>query len=266
MPQDDNTTANLDFDQIDYLVQDGNLQVLIEIAKGNRTSKEYSKASGVSEASLSKMMKGKYKPSPTTMRKLTSAKANPQGGIKYETLMQAAGYEVGAIDADSDAMSKNKSLAEVEIRNESEYEKRSLYESTCVSQIYISLAEKGVVFKKNERLEYSSFDLELDVIDQPITRWKFDIVYMSQRISFNMRNIYETIGRLASNRLESDVKVTIIINDSKCYKWLKEQDHSFAYRGELSVALFDIEKNKFVEETYLANYYEGDTSREVYLV
>lgn len=66
---------------------------LIRDARGNRTLKEFGEATGVSYATISKIESlADFKPSAGTLAKLTSDNANPQNGVTYEEVMQAAGY------------------------------------------------------------------------------------------------------------------------------------------------------------------------------
>lgn len=66
---------------------------LIEKAQGtDRTRRQYCLDANVSPASLLRILKKDYKASPETMKKLTSEKARPRGGVTFEELMVAGGY------------------------------------------------------------------------------------------------------------------------------------------------------------------------------
>ena len=57
---------------------------LIELAKGNRSVREYARESGVSAAYISGLIKGKYIPSLKILSKLSKVSHN---GVTYEQLV-----------------------------------------------------------------------------------------------------------------------------------------------------------------------------------
>ena len=118
--------------QPDVVVEHNDITYLIETAKGSGRSYEaYARMAGISSAAMSKIRSGKYKPSPETLRKLSSDKANPQGGVTYEDFMKSLGY-AGESESDTDQHSDT----------------LSQYEKEITSQIYTALFEK---FKTYER-------------------------------------------------------------------------------------------------------------------
>lgn len=98
---------------------------LILKAKGpddERSIRQYAMDSDVSPANISRILKGDYKASPETLKKLTSEKAKPRCGVTFEELMVAAGYledlqenintyELGVIEA----FSNEKQVEEPEV-------------------------------------------------------------------------------------------------------------------------------------------------------
>lgn len=232
-----------------------NFVCYLEMLKGeDRSYGDLAKAAEISRSAMYKMAAGKYMPSRETIRKLTSEKANPQGGVTYEELMNAAGYITKKIDAD------------IEIPSDGKREIYYQYERDGISQVYTNLVEKGFVFRKeNEGVARLINDLTIDLIDQPIEHWMFDFKYWT-----NSNHAFMSIDRMLGEALmigmTDETKLTFIVNDHTGYQRLKRYDHKLSYRGELSVVFYDYDKKKFVEEVYLSNYYEGDRSREVYLV
>ena len=66
--------------------------------------------------------------------------------------------------------------------------------------------------------------------------------------------------------VDSDTKLTLVVNDDSVFEKISQMAYSIAFRGELSVALYDIEKKCFLEEKYLSNYQKEDHSKEFYLI
>ena len=54
---------------------------MINLLKGNRSIKKFSKDTGVSASYITGILQGKYLPSAEIIRKLSMPEANPQGGI-----------------------------------------------------------------------------------------------------------------------------------------------------------------------------------------
>ena len=77
----------------DGLLGDNLTQALKDLI-GERSISETASAAGIQKSSLSRLLNGKTKPTPETIRKLTVPSANPQGGVTFEQLMLAAGYPI----------------------------------------------------------------------------------------------------------------------------------------------------------------------------
>ena len=75
---------------------------MIKLARGNRSLRQYAKDAGVSYTTVHIIENGGYTPSPNMIQKLTSKQANPQNGITYEDIMNAAGYKTELDDAKVD--------------------------------------------------------------------------------------------------------------------------------------------------------------------
>ena len=58
----------------------------------------------------------------------------------------------------------------------------------------------------------------------------------------------------------------MVVNSKRIFDMLKRYKHGLAFRGELSVIYYDSEKQSFVDEYYLSNYYEEDYNREIYII
>ncbi len=252
---------------------------LIEQAKGNdRSYSSYAKDAGISVAAMSRIRGGDYIPKPLTMKKLTSDEAKPRGGITFEILMQAAGYESeDAADARRFGVDEeNEKEPYISFQTNKWNDRRALinmcrmYEMECTSQIYTAFADKGFIFKKAERkISYGEAvycDLDIEIMDQSIKNWKFEFKFIPEgKKLYNPTMIYSALGLALRITVNSETKLTIVINSEELFQKFKKFEHSLAFRGELSMVLYDSSSKRFVDEFYLANYYEGDNSREVYL-
>ncbi len=252
--------------------------LLIEAKGDDRSFAAYAKAAGISPAAMTKMKKGEYIPSPGTMKKLTSQEADPQGGVTYEDMMRAAGYEseeasnLRRLTVDEDALDDkdDKSTLDTVRKGYTLYEMCQRFEREAKSHIYTSLAEKGIAFKKSDyELEYrpgSGIDLVVDVMDQGVSRWAFDFKLLRESRFVNTLALFATIGNALKLNIDKQTKLSFVFNDRKAVQILRRYEHAMSFRGELSVILFDLRKGELVEEFYLSNYYLDDHSREIYLI
>ncbi len=264
-------------DEKDNALRKKQFAELLEKAKGeNRSFGAYAKAAGVSPASLSRMLKGDFLPKPETVEKLTSSEANPQNGVTYDAMMsilkgdRILAYCERLLDI-STSLPEDSSPKEIKRSAISERIMAvSLYEKEAISQIYTALAEKGMIFKKMAGDDVASnrrADLEIELIDQPVNKWIFEVKYYP-KVEFGnrLREIYFALGQLVTFNVDSDTKLTLVVNDDSVFRKISQMAYSIAFRGELSVALYDIEKKCFLEEKYLSNYQREDHSKEFYLI
>lgn len=69
-----------------------NLKELLIEAAGERSMGKYAEDAGISRSLMSLIVSGRRIPSKEALEKLTSAEADPRGGISYKMLLTAAGY------------------------------------------------------------------------------------------------------------------------------------------------------------------------------
>ena len=194
-------------DEKDNALRKKQFAELLEKAKGeNRSFGAYAKAAGVSPASLSRMLKGDFLPKPETVEKLTSSEANPQNGVTYDAMMsilkrdRILAYCERLLDI-STSLPEDSSPKE-EIKQSAISERimaANLYEKEAISQIYTALAEKGMMFKKMAGDDVASnrrTDLEIELIDQPVNKWIFEVKYYP-KVEFGnrLREIYFALGQ-----------------------------------------------------------------------
>lgn len=260
---------------------------LVKLAKGeDRSISAYARAAGVSTAAISKILNLEYMPSAGTMRKLTSEAAAPRGGVTFDEMSRAAGWATEERDfADSDITLPEESdgsgvkgsvtndyLVAGNPASRLDYRCQILtLEKECISQVYTALVEKGILFKKgdmeNGPRRSSLIDLDLLLVQQSVKEWDINFMFFLADPSrvFSGR-IFTRLGCLLQMETDELKKISIIINSETGFQYIKRYDHKLPYRGELSVILYDSEKKEFVDECYLSNYHEGDTSKEIYIV
>lgn len=249
---------------------------LLNAACGDdRSFSAYARAAGISAAAMSRIKKGDYIPSPATLKKLTSPAADPRGGVTYEELMSAAGYAVKD-DLDTQSMEYGSPLSIMSRKNES-YDRQRIgevlrtYKKDLISQIYISLARKGIMFRVSEdnterRISHRP-DLFLEIADSPLNEWIFEFMYWhSDNRGPSAMMIWLSIAQALRMEMKKNTKYSMVVNSKRIFDMLKRYKHGLAFRGELSVIYYDSEKQSFVDEYYLSNYYEEDYNREIYII
>ncbi len=251
--------------------------LLIEAKGDGRSFAAYAKAAGISPAAMTKMKKGEYIPSPGAMKKLTSQEANPQGGVTYEDMMRAAGYESEeasdlrrlTVNVELDDKDDKDTLDNVR-KGYTLYDMCQRFEKNAKSHIYTSLAEKGIAFRKSDyELEYrpgSGVDLVIDVMDQGISRWAFDFKLLRESRFVNTMALFATIGNALKLNIDKQTKLSFVFNDRRAVQVLRKYEHAMSFRGEVSVILYNMSEGELVEEFYLSNYFLDDHSREIYLI
>ena len=244
---------------MDYTNQ---LADIVARAKGDRSARQYSKDSNVSQALISRTLQGGYRPSAKIIRKLTDPKAKPQGGVTYEEMMAAAGY-LQIADALDEAV-RNALLPSTQGKekqsDEAEGEDRSkltLYESVINGFILEKMRQKNFHYAMELGSQIDAFDLILFVDLPPIKHWCFDIYYISEPIITPNRWLFRILGKVAATTSDCERKVSVVINDEKLFSYIKKYQGKISYRGDLSVILVKLE-DLSTEEFYLSHFDEEE--------
>ncbi len=227
-----------------------NLIKLLGLAKGeNRTFTEYSKAAGISQAAMTRMLKGDYTPSARTMKKLTSKEASPQNGVTYSEMMLAAGYYI------SEPLLINGHYA-----SSGQIGDMKKFKSDCIQQIYNALIKNSILFKKKDEIniDFNSLDnLLLTLYEQPVKEWIFDFAYIPSDTSARSE-MQRCVGKALLNRLDKSTKLTIVTNNSFAYQYAKRFEMSLDIHEQISIVLFDTKKDMNLEECFLSNRFKPD--------
>jgi len=258
---------------------------LIREIQGDRSQQEYAKAAGVSPPALSRMLKGDYKPSPATIKKLTSREANPQGWIRTEDLMVAAGYsdkstedlieevlgdKLGLLNEDGETgkeTDRNSLLSERgrtwQERNEEERE----YRERAVTIIIAEFVKKGIRFRYEDietpvfrgvmgEVSRHSYEFGIEKWGGEIKKWTFDIRYYDKERA-NLAFSRSLLGSLLFKKIGRDEKISFVVNNKDVFDSMRRYEGKIAYRGDFSVILINPDEDMY-EEVYLSHYMDDD--------
>ena len=182
---------------------------LINKAKGDRSIRKYAEDAGISASILSRTLAGTYLPGVNLLKRLTSKAAAPRGGVTFEQLMTALGYERGytaqyaraaanmekyiklkldQIDQLNQSIQHDQSLTRIgkdfvdyvldrsskASEDYDDYMKRHRKFVVSASGIIaLELASLGIRFQRNPEAQIDGFkpDLSLSLEGQPHTSW-----------------------------------------------------------------------------------------------
>lgn len=279
------TNKTEDKDKIEKVVD------LLRKAMAGRSCRQYAQGAGISPAGLNKILNKKNLPTPATIKKLMSKEADPQGGVTLEDVMVAAGYIEATDEQKIEEAANSKVDLIIESSNKEDkqphiYQSRRSkivvrrpfrelqlnYEEIVKERVVTRLVKQGMRFtymggedrEEIVRLARNSLLIEMDDPNTRIKRWLFRCRLFSESHAPIYYRIYDMLGSLLFQPLKSDDKLTIVINDRRIYDKLKESERTLQFRGELSVIYMGMNDDE-IQETYLSNYKEGDTSSEIYL-
>lgn len=256
---------------------------MINLARGNRSLRKYANDAGVSYSTIYMIEKGEYVPSPKMIKKLTSKQANPQNGITYEDVMNAAGYKT---EQDEDKVGEKAREMAVQIivendRNDAKgrferlsYEaRRALMDQLndrAKGLIFYALAKAGMVFSNEISDERANFfrrnDLLLSIDKGRIRTWKIQFICTPNGERYMRMNVTMLFSRFLTYPNTKEMKFSVVTNDPSSFAYFKKYEHALAFRGDLSVILVDINVQEILDEVYLSNYFLNDYSDEFHLV
>ena len=244
--------------------------------------RQYAKDAGVSYTTVHIIENGGYTPSPNMIQKLTSKQANPQNGITYEDIMNAAGYKTELDDAKVDEKVREMAaqiIAETDKSDEKVGFERQPYDNytELVDQlddrakglIFLSLAKAGMAFSyemSDERFKLlMKSDLIISIDKGRIKKWKMHFFCTPDGRAYSRISTFVAISRFLTYPDTKDMKFSIVTNDPSSFAYFKKYEHALAFRGDLSIILVDISIREIVEEVYLSNYFLDDDSDEFFI-
>ena len=248
------------------------LAKLVQKAKGKRSYKAYAQDSGVSTTGVYRIIHGDFKPSVDTIRKLTSDTAKPEGGVTFDDMMVAAGYQSKKLDLYTEMLVDGVLIDSKEKQEPLDRKARMQlirkYEAVVTGVLYRTLTRKGVSFEPITRNsdEHAGatmlWDFPIRVQMGEINEWFFEIKYYSGSFQIFFSRL---LAYCVTLHPDAHRKISIVLNDPDAYERLKGYAGKLSYRGDLSIILFDEENLRFTEEKYIAHFDEEKQS-EFYLI
>lgn len=243
---------------------------MLDIAKGERSLRQYALDAGVSPAHLYRLRREEYLPSAKIINALTSEEAAPRGNITTADLMIAIGYQ--------DENIKIIPSYAINIENDKDREKRREIKKRALEY---STAVEGVILKEllAKEIDINLMDLEkqnskdrflfkpdiaLSIKNQSIKEWFFEIKYFDSNSVKNIDQIAKLImGELTFTEPQKDRKISIVLNYEDIYNYFINLKNAISYQGELSAILMDEDSLGIVEEKYLSHFNYKDKSLEL---
>ena len=245
---------------------------------------QYSKDSGVSVSNISRIIGGKLKktPSPKMIEKLTKGDARPRGGVGYEDMMVAAGYqddyllhkvdEFALIDETEEEKLVNgpKDLLESEKRRRERfmsYRNESLRFAALADGImYGTLARNKVMFTPVNDIPRERRTLRPDTIidlkGQRVDTWW--ITYKTFHVNgIQPGNIaftrFDILGRMASLEPDKKRKISLVTDSEDLFESFLDIKDRTSYKGDFSVILIDSVCARISREVYISHFDKADT-------
>ena len=243
------------------MIENKELQGYIKKIKGNRTFKEFAEDTGISVGTLVKYVNGKGKGDlrAETLKNLINNDRNPQFSVNLPELYTVAGLVDNCIVLDADMHFQ---LHERENKGR-EYALRNMIEGELAKAI---IKDNKFVFLDDN---LTTFDKAIGINNEDIQIKKWYIeYYIFEKREYSGENVerhdrdYARIPRLFLGRRvlrkpNAEEKISVITNDEELYKSFESKKGEIAFKGDLSVILFDEENCVIKNEVYLSTYDEN---------
>ena len=269
-------------------IQNQKLINLITKAKGDRSIRKYAEDAGISASILSRTLAGTYMPGVNLLKRLTSKAAAPRGGVTFEQLMTALGYERGytaqyaraaanmekylklqldQIDQiDQSLIRLGKGFTDFVLDRSSkasedydDYMKRHhKFVVSASGIIALQLASLGIRFQRNPEAQIDGFkpDLSLSPEGQPHTSWimVFDTPLTgSQTTNLRARGLVRPIASTCGLFPPDPArKVSLVLRDESVYDLILTYKDKLSLRTDLTLILVDDEQ--VIAEAVLCRY------------
>ena len=298
------SSASADPAEIQKKLSISQVAELVKELVGDRSIRKAAADSGVAASYISGILREKYLPSAEILRKLTTAEAKPQNGVRLEDLMKAAGYISSDPNEDSmmpdltqkgtdeivnrvmEKVRDNKAKSGVQKNG---YDRISIFEEKDIARVtsmtagilYKTLSEKGIMFSSVQNLDWREArktDMAIHVPQKNILEWWFDFGFLRTMPVYRngvSDEFHSKAHMIIRSRISNffflepraDRKVSIVIDNKDVFGWaVLRYEGKLSYRGDLSLILIDIDSLSVAAEVYLAHYSDQDTSSEFYIV
>ena len=228
--------------------------MMLHRAKGDQSISAYAKATNVSAAHISRLLRSLLDspPSPETISKLSSKAVNE---ISYRDLMVAAGHIVIS-NGESD---NNYSESNLTIEKNSKFE-GAIYRAelndmlSFVIYSHLNNAPFKWTFKKQERREVTT-DMTIDIenSNEEYSKWYVFIRANLDKTSILGWHLDRTYGLISRMKLLPTDKIIIAVNTESYYNGFHKRP-PLSLRSNLFIMLIDLDQKKIIKEEKLCDY------------
>lgn len=254
-----------------------NVALLVKELIGNRSIRRTAEDSGVAASYISGILNEKYLPSAEILNRLTAISAKPQNAISLQALMIAAGYQEQYFEDGTSFIpstdSKNTievSYKEVQRQKINSLNEQKRFENISTGIILKSLANKGIEFSMiNRERSINGFrpDLQVTLLNNSIKNWIFEFKFFNNEgweINHDLQ-VRRILGNFIFLSLESQSKVSLVINDIDYFDYIVGFKNKLSFRGNLSVILIDENTYSIKKEEYLSHWNLNDNDSDIFL-
>ena len=224
---------------------------IIEKAKGqDRTMQKYAQDAGISNSTLSRILNGNREINMKHIQLLTSDAANPRNGVTLEEMATEAGF-VNIINNPLDITGND------DINSEDEKELGFIISGVLQKILAGKLLKYEVV---NSSSRWYSPDLVINMIDDKSQyEWWFEIKSFkhvsNERLMISIQNL---LCKLLPIKPDANRVLTIIVDTEAAYERLSCFKDELAYKGNLSIVLFDKDSYTLSKEVFISQYGETE--------
>ena len=233
-------------------MQNTTLIEVLKRAKGDRSDREYARESGVSQTLISRVLKGDYIPGASTIQKLTSKQARPQGGVTYEEMMDAAGH-LNLSSLYNSPLNDGFPSSSESPEKQKQIEKARLIEQAFTGILLDKISDNHIIYSTQKDNRY--YDLVVTINSDTIEELCYDYrIIQDERVQ---RSLFFTrvLGSLVVAPPSPSKKISIVTNDRGFFELMANYQGLLSFRGNLSALLINLE-NGDIEECVLSNYDE----------
>ena len=147
------------------------------------------------------------------------------------------------------------------------------FEATANGIIFGSLGKLGLAFQiiqtGGAELDEIHFDTYVKLMNHGISDYLIRYAFISKEEAACLPLVHNTVRGLVEELIflkpSGTRKVSIVTNHSDAFEGLCEYKDQLSYNGELSVILFDLDRARLIDETYLSHYISDNPADEINL-
>ena len=147
------------------------------------------------------------------------------------------------------------------------------FEATANGIIFGSLGKLGLAFQiiqtGGAELDEIHFDTYVKLMNHGISDYLIRYAFISKEEAACLPLVHNTVRGLVEELIflkpSGTRKVSIVTNHPDAFEGLCEYKDQLSYNGELSVILFDLDRARLIDETYLSHYISDNPAGEINL-